>query len=638
MNSLGPQPGTVCPAFREIHDPAWMYPATGHRRALAALEAGIEARQPLLLLTGVAGSGKTLLLRVIEARHRDDLDLVHVDRDDTDPSDPVQRALGAFCRQGPDLPAATLEQRLRLRLSHSADPSRGVLLIVDDAHRLSDGALRQIADLGGLVSDGVSLMPVLLAGQPELLARLSLPPHDALQARLGTRCDLAPLTERETAGYVAHRFEIARCRCHSGVSPFAPGSLRIVHHWSGGVPGVVNRQVRQCLSQADSAGLPVIGAAFADTCLRPGGATPGALPVAPSRDGISDAGPGGESGPGDPGDPGGQGPSPPGPGDSGPAMAAFARDGGTGQGDLPMREVPTSFANRLPSPSRSPLRSALIVLPLVAVIALGAAWQLTTDAPAPALAPASSPVANGAAAPESDRIAALPATRAVPPVEPAPTPSPAEVADQALPDAPAPVMSHATVASALGVRRLPPVRTIESVPDPQALLDEALALGPAHLPAAALLYARAALRNSDWAAYFLGQAFETGDGVGIDLNRARAWYRAAAGIWGAQLRVKELSDAPVVRGLDSRPVPIMQAIFPNGDIEIHWRSAGGDSPVRFAVEYQLAGGGGGLQRAETDRSAMLLHGPVLRWRIVTLDVLGADAESTGWTWPAPPAR
>ena len=35
---------------------------------------------------------------------------------------------------------------------------------------------------------------------------------------------------------------------------------------------------------------------------------------------------------------------------------------------------------------------------------------------------------------------------------------------------------------------------------------------------------------------------------------------------------------------------------------------------------------------------ILLDGPVARWRVITLDAVGEDAEATDWMSPAPAAR
>jgi len=47
-------------------DPACLFLSPSHRQALAAITYGVEARQGLVLITGVAGVGKTLILRVPE--------------------------------------------------------------------------------------------------------------------------------------------------------------------------------------------------------------------------------------------------------------------------------------------------------------------------------------------------------------------------------------------------------------------------------------------------------------------------------------------------------------------------------------------------------------------------------------------
>lgn len=658
---------TFCPAFRAVRDPAWLYPANGHRQALMALEAGVDAGHAVTLLTGEAGAGKTLLLYAVVARYHDELRVGWFSQDGSSPNDPLRSALEAFRVDAPDLEPAELLSRLRKFLERGPGAGRPALLIVDDAHLLSDWALDQLRQASELEVEGAPLLCLILAGEPGLRARLAQPQNLGLKNRIGGRFHLPPLNDREAAGYVAHRLAIARCACHGGVSPFEPGALKILHHWSGGVPGVLNELARRCLHDADLARLEKIGASFVEIRLRAALNDRGAARVA----GAGAAGrpdPAADKGGPVPAEPDAPPPAKeqparvvlPAPAAEQPASAPRGDDSGATPASQPAsqpqpaatapsapaagRPLPEPYAEGAPVAAAASRRgSVAILLAGAAAVAAGLVWVLLPaqdETGATEIAAVAPTQARGAAgtpstASKDDPITALAAA-------PEGDAADGEGASSAAQDAPEALTFAGVAALPAGTSslagHLPPVAGVSPPPDPAALMSEALEAGDELPGLATVLYERAALRGNKLAAYFAGQAYETGEGVGVDHNRARAWYRAAGGLWGADERLEALADRPVVQGLNSRPVPVMQTVLPSGQLEIHWRAADRESPTRFAVEYVLAGGNGQPLRVQTDRSAILLDGPVARWRLITLDVVGYDAEATEWMSPAPVAR
>ncbi|MBU3030527.1 AAA family ATPase [Paracoccus marinaquae] len=551
-----------------VHDPAWFYPATEHRRAVIRAETAIEQPRPVTLLIGGAGIGKTLLQRMLAARCRDRFLIARIDRHDRLHKQPLQAALEAFGLKVADAPPAELLDQARLFLQEGQRDGLRPLLIVDDAQMLSEPDLAQIRVLAE------AGMAVLLAGRDDLSGRLEAWRADDL---IADQVDVPPFRDSETAGYVPHRFALARCPCHRGISPFDVGSLKVLHHWSGGVPGVLNDLMQHCLRAAGATGTAVIGAGFVDNCLR-GTAIAPPVVLSPAKADTGQAKPSA---------------------DRSAADAAPIDDPKTPL--PPLRAVPAGYLVSAETSGRWPGAAGLIllVLPVLAVVGLGLWWLQRPD-------PAGE-------VPEA--IAIAPATiadRSMGSELP-------EVAD-ASPDAP----------------HLPPVTELSTPPDPVVLMDEALAAGPDQAARAALLYQRAALWGQPRAAYYLGQAFETGEGVSPDLNRARGWYSLAIGVWGAEQRLGALAGNAPPAGRVAAPVPTMQAAYPDGRVEIHWQNGEGDSPAGFLIEYVTADGGGEIQRIETERTAILLPGPVERWRVIALGRTAADAEASGWNTASPP--
>lgn len=543
------------------------------------LEQSVEENTAVTLLTGAAGTGKTMLMRAIVARYRDHFRIGWIGQNPAGLEHPVESTLqdlGVAVRDG-----TTTEMLAALRLQLMADIGNGrwAFLIVDNAHLMSDAALEQLSLIADLESDGIHILPILMAGEPLLLDRLGQPQNSGMLARIDVGYELPPLTVAETAGYIEHRLEVANCNCHFRDSPFDSGSLKVLHHWSGGIPGVLNRQAQLCLHEATQDDRRDIGAVFADMCLRNAVADdrvagPGVARTTPTAR---------------------VDPKPP------PKQAVVAERPPPAAESYDVRHLPVvvpiePLAVRPPRTGRLALAGGLVAAAVLGLVLLR---------------------------PEGITLS-RPATG----VDVAPD----NAADQA-----GAVTSEATLAVAPTARPdTPPLVTIRlnAPADPDGLLTQALELTATDPEAASLLMQRAALNGNGWAAYFLGQFFETGEGGRIDVNRARGWYLAADGISAATAGAAALPDPSTVPDPPTRPLPLLQVIHLDGAVELHWRAADGESPALFAVEY-AGSEDDAPRRIETERSAIIVEGPVSRWRVIALGGGGADAGTSDWVSPAP---
>lgn len=594
MSENRPGPVKPCPAFRAVHDPDWLYPSEGHQQASRILFHGADSRHAITLLTGERGTGKTLLLRTVAAELKDEFRVGWIDDETRGLEDPLQSVPAAFGMNVDRMPVDERVTRMRRVLEDSERRGQPAILIVDDAHLLSDEALDELRQLADFRADGTALMPLLMAGETGLRGRLTEPQNRALYRRIGGHVDLPPLTPEETGPYIAHRFQVAGCECHAGVSPFEAGSFGVLHHWSNGVPGVLNEMIGRCLTEAQRTRPRKLGVAFVEGCLRemslqrrldaepPRPSRPAPRPAAPVvdmpvRDEVSAAPP-------EPVAAETETPAQP------VVPAAIPAPSPSSSRNLPV-PVPRPAAPADPPPPRWGVRIASLLV--LGALAGGLYWwQFRGDGPDETMASLGIADESFASRGVSEPVAARPAT-----------PS--------------------------------PVTRVGAAPDPGALLNEALQAGRRNPELATLLYERSALRGNPRAAYYLGQAFETGDGVAIDANRARSWYLAAGDIWGAKARLGDLGSRMIGQGAASAPVPLMQAVLPSGEVELHWRAAEGESPAGFAVEYVTEGGDDQVRRVETDRSAILLEGPLSSWRIITLNPDGRDGGATAWASPPP---
>ncbi|MDO5613286.1 MAG: AAA family ATPase [Paracoccus sp. (in: a-proteobacteria)] len=640
MTPARPALPLFCPAFRAIPDPACHFMSASHRQAMTMMEFAVANNQAISLLTGDVGTGKTLLIRSFVELHRDQAHIGLIGQSGADLLNPLRWVLQAFGQDDSDAPPFELLGRLRQFLHARHAEGRKALLIADEAQSLSPEALDHLRQLADLHQDGLTLMPLFLVGDPALRVMVAAPENRALGSRIGGQVHLTPLTEQETAAYVAHRLAVAQCLCHQGAQVFDAGSLAILHQMSGGVPRIINYLAQHCLYQAAMDGRRELDADFVRNCLA-GAISDGTLShLAPWALSGADAAPVAAAGssadltlatqamqqmqrwqdqplPADPARPEApavQDDTPPAPVTQPQVSQAvdMAEAEPVANPTPAVDPTPSAPATAPPLPQPAPRRGRVAALGAAGALAaaLAGVWLLrpgpdTAQGPAPLGTTAEQSMASAAPTPAAMTAETPAMLLAAPAVTTAP-PAAVVVAE------PPP---------------LPPVIEPNAPPPPQDLFNQALTVEATDPAQAALLYARAALRGHQRAAYYLGQLYDTGVGVPADHLRAAAWYDRAPDIAAAQARLTALAETPASPTLADAPVLVMQDKLSDGRAELHWRGAAGTP--RFAVEYIIAGQETS-QHLETVLNAAMIDAPVARWRVTAMDAAGQPAGISAW--------
>jgi general secretion pathway protein A len=225
--------------FELTANPKYLFFTAQHREALCHLEYGISAAKPVTLLIGDAGTGKSTLLRAALASER-------------------CRHVTCVLIDNPTLTRAEFFQTLaaRFELGDKAEASKASLLgsleavirrrhgrreltalVVDEAQAIPDEILEEIRLLANLETPTSKLLPVVLAGQPELSERLKQPGLRQLKQRVALRCELKPLDLPDTAAYIASRIRTA------GGDPaniFTREAVTLIHEYSRGLPRTIS--------------------------------------------------------------------------------------------------------------------------------------------------------------------------------------------------------------------------------------------------------------------------------------------------------------------------------------------------------------------------------------------------------------
>ena len=192
-------------------DPVCFVPTSRHVEALAALYYGVRRHKGFVVVTGEVGTGKTLLLRCLldQLKESKDIDCAYIFNARLSPTEFLQYILSDF-----GLPTTGKNKcELLLDLGHflvaRSQKKMTTVLILDEAHHLSEDILEEVRLLSNLETTDDKLLQIVLAGQPELDMKLDSVGLRLRQRGLAMRTGLGPLDQEEIRGYVDRRLRVA---------------------------------------------------------------------------------------------------------------------------------------------------------------------------------------------------------------------------------------------------------------------------------------------------------------------------------------------------------------------------------------------------------------------------------------------
>jgi general secretion pathway protein A len=225
--------------FELTPNPRFMFLTPRHQEALSNLQYGLSTAKAITVLLGEAGTGKTTLLHAAF-------------------ESPACRNVNCVYLNNPALTRAefveTLSERFELR-EHAAKSKAALLsdlsrvlherrgggevtaLVIDEAQSLSVELLEEVRLLANIETQTEKLLPLVLAGQPELRERLNAPDLRQLKQRITLRCEIAPFSLVETAAYITARVRVAG---GDAARLFTRDAVMLIHERSRGIPRIIS--------------------------------------------------------------------------------------------------------------------------------------------------------------------------------------------------------------------------------------------------------------------------------------------------------------------------------------------------------------------------------------------------------------
>ncbi|MEO8314137.1 MAG: AAA family ATPase, partial [Pseudomonadota bacterium] len=223
--------------FRLSPDPEFLYLSKNHSRAKAYMESTVWFTDGFVVITGEIGAGKTTLIETFLRELEKDVVVAQINQTQVSAVEFLQAVLVQFGFTPFKMKKAELISTLNTFLIEQYAAGRKVLLIIDEAQNLSMRTLEEVRMLSGVETTKDKVLRIILAGQPELNAKLDSPELVQLAQRVRLRFHLTALSPDDTKSYILHRLEVAGS---GGRSIFADDCFPVIGRYSGGVPRLVN--------------------------------------------------------------------------------------------------------------------------------------------------------------------------------------------------------------------------------------------------------------------------------------------------------------------------------------------------------------------------------------------------------------
>ena len=220
-------------------NPKYLCLSARHSEALSNLRYGITGRRGVTVLIGEAGTGKTTLVRAaLASKELATSQCIYLNNPALTRAEFIEflaRAFGLSDRAASSKTALLFELE-RLLVDRCA---QGVVsaLVVDEAQALPVELLEEVRLLANIETATEKLLPVVLAGQPQLAAKLNDPELKQLKQRVALRCELQPLDLAETTAYISGRIRIAGGDARK---VFTRDAVDLIHQCSKGIPRTIS--------------------------------------------------------------------------------------------------------------------------------------------------------------------------------------------------------------------------------------------------------------------------------------------------------------------------------------------------------------------------------------------------------------
>lgn len=222
--------------FSTSPDPQFLYPSISHKQALQRLEINVRLKRGMSLVLGDVGTGKTTLARaLVYALGQDQGIISHMIFDPAYDSEFqfVAYLAKIFGIKPPFRSALDYKEAIeRFLFKKCVEDEDIVVLIIDEAQKLSASSLEMLRTLLNFETNEYKLLQLVIIGQTELLPRLKRIRN--FSDRISLKYMLNPFDIDETRSMI--HFRLKQAGYDSEKALFTDGATDLIYQYTQGYP------------------------------------------------------------------------------------------------------------------------------------------------------------------------------------------------------------------------------------------------------------------------------------------------------------------------------------------------------------------------------------------------------------------
>jgi general secretion pathway protein A len=224
--------------FQLNTDPEFFFHSAIHKRAIAYMRYGLIQGEGFVVITGMPGLGKTIVVKeLVKTLHNQEIIIGVIVSSQVGAEDTLRMISTKFGLPNAGADKASLISGIEQFIKVTAESGKRIILIVDEAQNLPKQSLEELRMLSNFEMQGKIVFQTFLVGQKQLWSTISAPDMEQFKQRIVSTLQLEPLNADETKNYILFRLEKAGWE-HS--PEFDDEVFQKVHQFTGGIPRKIN--------------------------------------------------------------------------------------------------------------------------------------------------------------------------------------------------------------------------------------------------------------------------------------------------------------------------------------------------------------------------------------------------------------
>jgi general secretion pathway protein A len=224
--------------FENNLDQRFLFFSASHKEVSAALLYFVRLKKGFAMVCGDVGTGKTMLINYLLNKLPSSVHPIMIMNPKVGYLEILRYIAGILKVDTEGKNILDLADHVKTALVEASRSGESFVLIIDEAHLLSDKSIEEIRLLSNIETQEHKLFQILLLGQYELSYKLNRPGLRQLRQRISVNRFLAPMDADETIRYIDHRLKMAGS---SFDACFEPSCKKLLFRMTNGVPRSINQ-------------------------------------------------------------------------------------------------------------------------------------------------------------------------------------------------------------------------------------------------------------------------------------------------------------------------------------------------------------------------------------------------------------